>query len=162
MTFTSYQGLIAELGQTLGMTDMTAGEDGYVGLMVDGHEIHIQHEPEDDDVILFTRLPQADPDRRDAIYAMLLAANVFWNGTRGATFSADFDTGQVFLADRRACANLNAESLSAWIEQFANVSAYWRERIEDANDGGPLRPDEGADASPRGGEAGIPPGSPMA
>jgi len=45
MTFTSYQGLIAELGQTLGMTDMTAGEDGYVGLMVDGHEIHIQHEP---------------------------------------------------------------------------------------------------------------------
>ncbi len=148
MSLSSYQALIAELGRTLGMADMAAGEDGYVGLVVDGHEIHIQHEAEDDEVILFARLPEADPDRREGIYAMLLAANMFWQGTRGATFSADFDTGRVFLADRRAQVALDVESLSDWIERFANVAAYWHTRIEDANDGGPLRTGDMSDAAP--------------
>ena len=163
MSLSSYQTLIAELGGTLGMADMAAGEDGYVGLTVDGHEIHLQHEADDDLVILFARLPETDPDRRDVIYAMLLAANVFWQGTRGATFSADFDTGRVFLADRRGLAGLDAESLAVWIEQFANVAAHWRQRIEDANDGGPLRSagadvTDGAPAPMPGGLPGFPPG----
>ncbi|WP_276807891.1 type III secretion system chaperone [Castellaniella defragrans] len=164
MSLSSYQALIAELGGTLGMADMAAGEDGYVGLVIDDHEIHLQHEADDDAVILFARLPEADPDRRDAVYAMLLAANVFWQGTRGATFSADFDTGRVFLADRRALAALDAESLSVWIEQFANVAAHWRRRIEDANDGGPLRTPEAAGAAPAGpfGLPGMPPGGSLA
>ncbi|WP_368647460.1 type III secretion system chaperone [Castellaniella ginsengisoli] len=158
MSLSSYQALIAELGQSLGMVDMAADEDGYVGLMIDGHEIHLQYEADDDLAILFARLPEADPDRRDAIYAMLLSANLFWQGTRGATFSVDFDTGRVFLADRRAQAGLDLDSVSAWIEQFANVAAYWRERIEDANDGGPLRTGAAPDAAPAGPE-GMPPGS---
>ncbi|KAB0607345.1 type III secretion system chaperone [Castellaniella defragrans] len=161
MSLSSYQALIAELGQTLGMADMAAGEDGYVGLMIDGHEIHLQHEAEDDAVILFARLPEADPDRRDAIYAMLLAANVFWQGTRGATLGADFDTGRVFLADRRPRTGLDAESLSVWIEQFANVAAHWRQRIEDANDGGPLRTPDALDAAPAA-PSGMPPAGSLA
>lgn len=161
MSLSSYQALIAELGRTLGMADMAAGEDGYVGLMIDDHEIHIQHEPEDDEVILFARLPEADPDRRDAIYAMLLAANVFWQGTGGATLSSDFDTGHVFLADRRGRASLDVELLSTWVEQFANVAAHWRERIEAANDGGPLRTGGAPDVAP-GGLSGMSPGGSLA
>jgi hypothetical protein len=162
MSLSSYQALIAELGQTLGMADMAAGEDGYVGLTIDAHEIHIQHEADDDLVILFARLSEVDPDRRDAIYSMLLAANVFWQGTRGATFGADFDTGRVFLADRRPLAVLDVESLSVWIEQFANVAAHWRTRIEDANDGGPLRTAGASPAPAPDGPPGMPgmPGMP--
>ena len=167
MSLSSYQVLMAELGGTLGMADMAAGEDGYLGLTIDGHALHIQHEADDDQVILFARLPEADPDRRDVIYSMLLAANVFWQGTRGATFSADFDTGRVFLADRRALAGLDVESLSVWIEQFANVAAPWRQRIDDANDGGPLRSvgagvSDAVPASLPGGLPGFPPGGSLA
>jgi len=163
MSLTSYQALIAELGQTLGLADMAAGEDGYVGLVIDDHEIHIQHDAEDDIVVLFSRMPEADPGRRDAVNAMLLAANVLWQGTRGATFSADFDTGRIFLADRRGLAGLDVESLSVWIERFANVAAHWRERIESANDGGPLRT-ETDDAAPEapGSVPGMPFGGPLA
>ena len=166
MSLSAYQALIAELGQSLGLADMAAGEDGYVGLTIDDHEIHIQHEAEDDEVILFARLPAVDPDRQAPIYAMLLAANVFWQGTRGATFSADFDTGRVFLADRRALDRLTAETLSAWIEQFANVAMHWRARIQDANDGGPLTtdpvvPGEASSPAPSG-ALGLPPGGTLA
>lgn len=138
MSLSSFQGLIAELGQSLNMADMAVGEDGYVGLVVDDHEIHIQYDADEDDVILFTRLQEADPDRRDAVYALLLGANLLWQGTRGATFSIDFNTGRIFLADRRALVKLGLDVVSEWIEGFVNVAVYWRSRIEAANDGGPL------------------------
>jgi hypothetical protein len=161
MSLNAFQALVAELGQSLGAADMAAGEDGYLGLKIDAHEVHIQYEADDDLVVLFARLQEADPDRRDAIYAMLLAANLFWQGARGATFSADFDTGRIFLADRRGRASLDVESLSSWVEGFADVAAYWRERIESANDGGPLGTGGGegdGPAAPSGGLSGMPPG----
>jgi len=164
MSLNAYQALIAELGQSLGAADMAAGEDGYVGLKIDDHEVHVQYEAEDDEVVLSARLQEADPDRREAVYAMLLAANVFWQGTRGATFGADFDTGRIFLADRRPRSALDVESLSTWIEGFADVAAYWRERIAAANDGGPLGTGgEPAVPSPSpGGMPGVPPGGVLA
>lgn len=165
MSLNAFQALIAELGQSLGAAGMAAGEDGYVGLKIDAHELHVQYDADEDQVVLFARLQEADADRRDAIYAMLLAANLFWQGTRGATFSADFDTGRIFLADRRQRAGLDVESLAAWIEGFADVAAYWRERIEAANDGGPLRTGGGDDpGTPTGGGGlpGMPPGGILA
>ena len=139
MSLTAFQALVAELGQSLGMAGMAAGEDGYIGLTIDKLDVHLQYEAEEDTVVLFCRLQEADPDRRDVVYGMLLAANVLWQGANGATFSADPDTGRVFMADRRARAALDVESLSAWIERFADTAGYWHARIETANAGGPLQ-----------------------
>jgi hypothetical protein len=165
MSLNAYQALIAELGQSLGAADMTAGEDGYIGLKIDGHEVHIQYEGDDDIVVLYARLQEVEPERRDAINAMLLAANVFWQGTRGATFSADFDTGRIFLADRRGRAALDLESLSTWIEGFSDIATYWRERIGSADDGGPLGTGGAGGTAPAapsgGGFPGMPPGGMM-
>ncbi|MBJ7264604.1 MAG: type III secretion system chaperone [Burkholderiaceae bacterium] len=138
MSLSAFQNLIVELAQSIGATGMAANDDGYVGLTIDDRDVHVQYEPEDDVVVLFARLQEVEPERRAALYSMLLAANVFWQATRGATFSADFDTGRVFLADRRNRADLDLESLSVWIEGFANVVALWWDRIESANEGGPL------------------------
>jgi hypothetical protein len=138
MSLSTFQALIAELGQSLGEAGFSAGDDGYVGLKIDAIDIHIQYETEGDAVVLFTRLQEIEPDRRDALYSMLLAANLFWSGTRGATFSADFNTGRVFLADRRPRAALDLEALTGWIEQFADVAGYWHDRIDAASEGGPL------------------------
>ncbi len=138
MSLSAFQALVAELGQSLGAAGLSAGDDGYVGLKIDEIDIHIQYETEGDAVVLFARLQEIEPDRRDAIYSMLLAANLFWSGTRGATFSADFYTGRVFLADRRPRATLDLEALTGWIEQFADVTGHWRARIDAASEGGPL------------------------
>jgi len=138
MSLSAFQALVAELGRSLGAADLSAGDDGYVGLKIDEIDIHIQYETEGDAVVLFTRLQEIEPDRRDAIYSMLLAANLFWSGTQGATFSADFYTGRVFLADRRPRAALDLEALTGWIERFADVAGHWRARIDAASEGGPL------------------------
>lgn len=138
MSLNAFQNLIVELGQSIGVSGMNAGDDGYVGLKIDDRDLHVQYEPQDDVVVLFARMQEAEPERRAAVYSMLLAANVFWQATRGATFSADFDTGRIFLADRRNRDALDVDSFSGWIEEFANVVAYWSDRIDSANDGGPL------------------------
>jgi len=161
MSLTAFQALVAELGQSLGMAGMSAGEDGYIGLTIDKRDVHLQYEAEGDTVVLFSRLQEVDPDRRDVVYGMLLAANVLWQGANGATFSADPDTGRIFLADRRARAALDVDSLSTWIERFVDTAGYWHARIETANAGGPLQDDE---AAPAGTFApnGLPPGMGLA
>ena len=144
MSLTAFQALVAELGQSLGMAGMSAGEDGYIGLTIDKLDVHLQYESEEDTVVLFCRLQEVDPDRRDVIYGMLLAANVLWQGANGATFSADYDTGRVFLADRRSRTALDVDSLSTWIERFVDTAGYWHGRIAAANEGGPLLDGESA------------------
>jgi hypothetical protein len=161
MSLTAFQALVAELGQSLGMAGMAAGDDGYIGLTIDKLDVHLQYEAEEDTVVLFCRLQEVDPDRRDVVYGMLLAANVLWQGANGATFGADPDTGRVFLADRRARTALDVDALSAWIERFVDTAGYWHARIETANAGGPL---QDGDAAPAGAPApnGLPPGMGLA
>ena len=164
MSLSAFQSLIAELGQSIGAADMAAGDDGYVGLKIDDRDLHVQYEPEDDVVVLLARLQEVEPDRRAEIYSMMLAGNVFWKATRGATFSADFDTGRIFLADRRDRAGMDLESLSSWIERFANVVALWWDRIESADEGGPLgtQVDEAPATTPGIPPDGMPPGGTFA
>lgn len=133
MSLSTFQTLIKATGARLKLDDFVAGDSGYLGITVDGHELHLQHEEQGDDVVLFSRLPIAEAASRDAIYAMLLAANVFWQGGRGATFSADPETGHVFLADKRNMAVLDVDRFSFWLETFANVAIHWRDRIASAN-----------------------------
>lgn len=163
MAISPFQSLVAELGQLLNMTDLAAGEDDYVGLLVGGHELHIQYEAGEDTVILFTRLQKAEPERRAAVHSLLLGANLFWLGTGGATFSIDFDTGWIFLMDRRALGDLEPDAAAGWIEGFVSTAAYWHARIEAANDGGPLgTPDVLAETVPIGSLSGPPPGGTLA
>jgi hypothetical protein len=65
MSLNAFQALIAELGHSLGQADLAAGEDGYVGLTIDDIDVHIQYESDDDVVVLFSRLQEVEPDRRD-------------------------------------------------------------------------------------------------
>ena len=67
MSLSAFQALVAELGQSLGAPDLSAGDDGYVGLKIDEIDIHIQYEAEGDAVVLFARLQEIEPDRRDAV-----------------------------------------------------------------------------------------------
>lgn len=138
MSLSSYQALIQELGAQLGAADMQADDTGYIALTIDTIQAHLQYDAEEDRVLLFTRLPAVEVDRAAEIYGLLLAANLFWQGTGGATFSIDFNTGRVFLADRRGREGVSATVLSDWLEGFVDVALHWQGRLETANAGGPL------------------------
>jgi Tir chaperone protein (CesT) family len=138
MSLQSFQYLVQTFGQQLDVPDLTADEDGYVALTFDGQELHLQYEEDTRQVMGFTRLGEVEVERTAEIYGMLLEANMFWRGTRGATFSVDPDPGIVFLADRRPEDDMTAESLSEWLEGFLNTATYWKKRLDVANAGGSL------------------------
>lgn len=138
MALATFQSLVAEFGGRLGVPEIAADEEGYVALTFDAVEVHLQHDAEEDEVVVFTRLGEVEVDRAAEIYGMLLGANLFWQGTRGATFSLEPDLGVVFLADRRALDGLSVERLNDWLEGFLDTVGYWQKRLAVANAGGPL------------------------
>jgi hypothetical protein len=134
----------------VGIPEMAADDEGYVAITFDAVTVHLQYEKDAERVVVFTRLGEAEVDRLVEIYSMMLAANMFWQGTNGATFSVEPDTGTVFLADRRALTTLDSVALNDWLEGFININEYWAGRLELANSGGPL----GGDDEPPSGDDG--------
>ena len=155
MSLPQFQSLIQELGASLGAPDLQADSDGYVALGFDDLEVHLQYETDDELIVMFTRLPAVEVDRAGEIYGMLLHANLFGQGTQGATFSIDADTGRVFLADRHAREGLDGDAIVQWLEHFVNLGVYWRQRLEDANRGGSVQAEDDDAAQPE------PPSFPM-
>src|SRR5689334_23098988 len=99
MSLAAFQALVSEFGVKIGVPEITADEEGYVALTFDDLTVHLQHDPEADEVVVFTRLGEVEEDRAETIYGWLLGANLFWQGAKGGTFSVEPGTGMVFLAD---------------------------------------------------------------
>lgn len=138
MSLAHFQGLVRDFGAKVGMPEMAADDEGYIAISFDDRTIHLQHDSDEDRVVVFTKVGEAEVDRLVEIYSMLLAANMFWQGTNGATFSVEPDTGTIFLADRKLATTLNAGSLNDWLEGFINITEYWSKKLELANSGGPI------------------------
>ncbi|CCB66663.1 type III secretion system chaperone [Hyphomicrobium sp. MC1] len=138
MPTATYLALIKEMGAHIGLPDMEADEGGYLAITLEKLTLHLQYDEEEDEVALFARLGEVEEDRTEAIYAMLLGANLFWQGTRGATLAIEPSGGSVFFMDRRALPVLRADSLVSWIERFHEMAAYWSNRLAVANEGGPI------------------------
>jgi hypothetical protein len=137
MTISQFQTFVRTIGETTGVAPLEADEEGYLALRFDEVDLHLQYEDEAGEVVLFTRLGAVEGDRTEDIAMMLLGANLFWQGTKGATFSIEPATGHVFLADRRALEHLRTEDAVRWIERFHEVATHWGTQIADANRGGP-------------------------
>jgi len=125
----SFKYLIEEFGSHLNIHDLASDEDGYVGLTIDSQDIHLQYDHETDDIVAFTRLGVLGPDNLAGVCLMLLAANQFWQGTAGATFSVEPTSKKIFLADRKALGLVNVQSLNDWLERLLNISLYWVKRL---------------------------------
>ena len=62
---------------------------------------------------------------------MLLAANLFWLESDGATLSLEPISGEVLLARKLDSRELTVDGLREALDGFANAVDYWRERIAD-------------------------------
>lgn len=151
MSLEGFAGLIENFGRSIGLEGAAPDAEGYCAMSFDELVVHFQHDGDDDSLTLFSRIGVADEDRLEGIYAMLLGANLFWQGTKGATLSVEPDTNLVFIADRRAVAHLSDGGFRDWLGGFIAIAEHWADRLDEANSGGPLT--EGDDLPPRDGDA---------
>jgi len=149
--------LLENFGKSIGLDGVAPDADGYCAMSFDDLIVHFQYD--EGDVTIFSRLGEADEDRLEGIYGMLLAANMFWEGTKGATLSVEPDSRIVFIAAHRTVADLSDGDFQTWLGSFIDVSEHWAKRLATANEGGPLwdgdDTDDGLPDRPH------PPGTPM-
>jgi hypothetical protein len=152
--------LILELGRKIGLGDIAPDADGYLSLEIDGLAVHFQHDAEEDELVLFARLGEAAPDRLEEIYGQLLAANLFWQGSRRATFSGEPEDGIVFIADRMPLERLDIDRLETWLGAFVDIAEHWQGYLNRAAKGEPLddaEPENGPGGDGAGLDGGLPP-----
>ena len=150
MSMASFAELLKSFGKSIGLADAAPDGDGYCAMSFDDLVVHFQYDADADELTIFSQIGEVDEDRTEGIYGMLLAANLFWQGSKGATISADPDTRHVFVADRRPVGALNGAAFQGWLGKFIDTAEHWRKRLQSVNEGGALWEGEENGATPTG------------
>ncbi|MEM7026245.1 MAG: type III secretion system chaperone [Pseudomonadota bacterium] len=122
--------VVAGLAEEVGLEDLAADESGYCCLEgEDGRVVHLQREG--DELLLMTelgRLPSGEG--RLGVVEALLAANAFWQGTRGATVSCELTTDIALIARRLPLIAVDKDGLFAVLEAFLAAAEECRQHLE--------------------------------
>lgn len=139
MSVKAYTQLVSELGKTVGIEDLKPDEENYCCLGFDEKIItHIQYNEPNDVLMLFAQLGSIDEDKVNDIYPRLLKANLFWQGTGGATLGVDDETREVLMAYQVPLQMLDFPKFQELIEGFINTAELWINTLEVIQHGGEI------------------------
>ena len=117
--------LIQEFNRAAGLEEVPAA-DGVWKFSADGAVFGVSADEAGEKVYLFGEIPSPVPDKEDAFRKTMLEANYFFNGTGGATFSINPETGAYTLIAAERLDRLAPESFFAFVEKFVNTLATWK------------------------------------
>jgi len=131
MSAENYKQLLSELGQAVGLPDLAPDEDNYCCLGFDDKIItHLQYNEENEVLMLFAQLGTIDEDKAAEIYPKLLKANLFWQGTGGATLGVDDETREGLMAYQTQMQFIDFPKFQELLEGFINTSELWINTLE--------------------------------
>lgn len=121
--------LLDDLARKHGLGEFPAAADAAASFLVND-DVEVFVAAEDDAVVLYARIGDA-PEGNPEFLEELLASNLFWRDTDGATLALERYTRAILLARRYAAAELpGADALDAEVDGFAAVVARWRQVID--------------------------------
>lgn len=124
--------LLIELADQLGTGPLQLDDDGATILVFDGIEVILAREA--DHLLVFAKLGEAPDDNIEFVEA-LLAANLFWRETGGATLSLEPHSRLILLATRLAVAEIESvDHLELQIETFALTVQAWQQTVNRLRD----------------------------
>jgi len=125
---TSPHALLASLADRLGVGPLVDDEDHVSVFSFEGVDTLVASD--DQAFTLFARLGEAPRDDAEFLES-LLAANLFWQDTAGATLSLEPFSRMVILAVRQPVTEIHSvEALESAIEVFAQSAMAWMRTIE--------------------------------
>ncbi len=125
-------GLLAALGRQVGIAELALDEAGCCVLAFDDVVLHLEADEQSGRLFLYADLGDAPDGLGEAFHRELLAANLMWQGTGGATLSLDpagrrFVLGHAVPVDR-----IGEVDFVATVERFVDIAEIWQRRIADA------------------------------
>ena len=122
-------GLLQDLGDSIGIADLAPDGQGYCMIGIGEVLVTLQHEPERDELLLFTRLAVLPEPLRAAACIELLSANLFWIRSGGATFAFEPAEGAVYLQAREPMRVLDTPAFRRLLEAFVETAEAWAARL---------------------------------
>lgn len=125
--------LLAELGRMAGIEGLATNEQGVCILVfAPGTHLNLMADPSTGHVVLWSPLGDLPAGRRAETLELLMRANLFWNGTQGATVGLMPQSDEVVLACRLPLDGLGVEALRRAVELMVESAEDLVRRIGDA------------------------------
>lgn len=132
MSLQHLQDLLQQLSQAIRLPGLKADNEGYCCLSFDDKiHVHIQLNLRTDNLTLFTEIGTVNDTDKDAVYPMLLQANVFWLGTDGATLGFNTKNNMVTMGRQEPIRNINFDKFQKMLQVFVDSSEKWIDRLVD-------------------------------
>lgn len=121
--------LLESYGELMQLEGLEATEESFCAVIVD-EDITLQMQLDEvtGSLACFINLGRIEEKDRAETYPHLLAANVLWSGTGGATLGVDYE-GCVMVCYHEPVTGLDAERLARIIESLVNVAMDWEENL---------------------------------
>ena len=124
--------LLGELAESLSIPKLEPGADGSCHVVFDG-KVAVELRQEAGWLVLFATLGRIDEESGPISMPRLLEANLFWQGTAGATIGMS-RAGLVVMAHRLPLAGFSLPALRDALEQFINTAEHWQATVSQPAD----------------------------
>lgn len=120
--------VLAAFGDTVGLERLALDEAGMGALFIDETAVNLEVDEAESRLLLYAGLgvPEGDPA---ATHIALLEANLFWQGTGGATLALQPETGVVLLVQALPTAGLDPVGFETALQTFVEVAETWERRL---------------------------------
>lgn len=157
MSFKEVQALFEQLcnEQNIPQIVFDSSESATLPVGDEGLVLHIQYRSDVEDVVFLSPLGEIPDDSAPYVLEALLAANLYWQETFGATLAWNPELNQPVLQYSVPPANMSAGQLATALDDYLAAANAWREKIAALAGGGALEPepddseDEEVDEPPR-------------
>jgi hypothetical protein len=131
--------LLADLGNTLtvGPLALDAATHSCVLVFDENLILNIEYDPGTERLVLSCYLDELPAEGAEPLLRELLAANLYWHRTRGATLCLEEGTGGVILAYPCSVTELDSHAFETVVENFANQAERWARRIAQTKQAAP-------------------------
>ena len=124
-----FEALLEGLGRTFGLPDLGPDENGSCLLMFDDAVVTLQQDAPGKHLTVYTQVGLLAADTSLARVESLLAANLFWTQTAGATLSLLPANRALILARRFELQHIELASFEEDLASFLNAADVWREAL---------------------------------
>jgi hypothetical protein len=123
--------LLANLGNTLtaGPLALDDATHSCVLMFDDNLVLNIEYDDAQSRLVLSCYLDELPRSDAEPLLRELLAANLYWHRTRGATLGLEEGTGGVILTYGHGVSELDGPAFETVVENFVNQAEHWRGRI---------------------------------
>ncbi|SIO28848.1 type III secretion system chaperone [Halodesulfovibrio marinisediminis] len=122
--------MLKRFGNSVDLEGFEPSDTGACSLVFDGIIVNLELRKKTGLLFIYSTLGFLPDSGRESLYRSLLAANVFFEKTQGATLGIDENSDVVILQYQVPFLSLDDESFYLTIENFVNVADLWVTRLE--------------------------------